>query len=338
VKPVKPESTEAASGSAAALDIVVAEDDDATRIGICKAVKMLGHTCRAAAAGDEAWALIEDRRPDVVISDFEMPGMNGAELCRRTRSTKDDAPYVYFILMTGHHDRGRLLEGMAAGADDYQHKPIDVDELEARLMSAARVVGLHRRAAHQAEELRRDSRRFYAASRTDALTGIGNRLRLHEELEAARARIERYGHRYTIAMCDLDHFKALNDGFGHVAGDDALRQVAKAIGGELRAGDGLFRYGGEELVVLLPEQSLEDGALAMERVRRAVERLAIPMPEPGRVLTVSVGVSELDTRIDATVEDSLARVDAALYCAKRHGRNRVEIFRPTSVADAHAPS
>lgn len=322
------------------LDIVVAEDDAASRVAMCKAVQSLGHACRAAASGEEAWALIQERRPDVVLSDWQMPGVSGAELCRRTRSPREGAPYTYFILVTGFRDRAHLLEGMAAGADDYQRKPVDLDELEARLVTASRVVALHRELAMRTEELQRDSQRFRAASRTDPLTGIGNRLRLEEELEAARARAHRYGHRHAIAMCDLDHFKALNDGFGHLAGDDALRRIAAAIVDQLRTGDTVFRYGGEELVVLLSGQTLEQAVLAMDRIRRAVEGLGIPMPAlgptPAKSLTMSVGVTELDPNPDVAGAESLARADAALYLAKSQGRNRVEAFRVTSSRDEAA--
>jgi diguanylate cyclase (GGDEF)-like protein len=250
--------------------------------------------------------------------------MSGVELCRRTRVADDEAPYVYFILMTGFGDRNHLLEGMEAGADDYQKKPVDLDELEARLVSAARVVALQHRLADRTSALRRDSRRFYVASRTDPLTGAGNRLRLDEDLAAEVARAQRYGHTPTIAMCDLDHFKDFNDRFGHLAGDDALRRVADTIRANLRAGDVLYRYGGEELVVVLPEQSLDDAGKAMERVRAAVEALAIPAGTGAGSLTVSVGLAHLEPGRDTTPSQWLDRADEALYRAKRAGRNRVE--------------
>ena len=207
------------------LEVLVADDDLDTRSALAKAVAELGHTVRVARDGAEAHRMLQERHADVVISDWEMPGMNGAELCRATRVADEEAPYTYFILMTGHADREHLLAGMNAGADDYQRKPIDLDELEARLVSAARVVALHRRLADRTAALRRDSRRFYVASRTDALTTAGNRLALHEEIEALRSRADRYGHRYCLAICDIDFFKQFNDKFGHLAGDEALRRA-----------------------------------------------------------------------------------------------------------------
>lgn len=284
----------------------------------------LGHHCQTATSGADALERIADRPFDVVISDWEMPGMSGAELCERVRAAAgDDAPYTYFILLTGFHDRDHLMTGMEAGADDYQRKPVDVDELEARLVSAARVVDLHRRLTTRAAALRYDSKRFYAASRTDPLTGAGNRLRMNEELAAAIARAKRYGHRFSIAMCDLDFFKAFNDRFGHIAGDEALQRIAETMRATIRTGDTLFRYGGEEFVVLLAELDVDGAARVMDRVRAEVERLALPAGSGESSMTVSIGVAELDLARDRSSIDWIGHADAALYAAKARGRNRV---------------
>jgi two-component system chemotaxis response regulator CheY len=319
------------------LEVLVVDDERSSREGLAKAVRGFGHHCRTAAGGEDALRAIAERHPDVVISDWEMPGMNGAELCRRTRNSdesENDAPYTYFIILSAFSDRAHLLAGMEAGADDYQRKPVDLDELEARLLSAARVVELHRKLASRTKELRHDSTRFYAASRTDALTGVGNRLRLDEEVTAMLSRAARYGHRCSLAICDLDFFKAFNDRYGHVAGDEALKRVAGGMRANLRAADALFRYGGEEFVVLLVEASLEDATFVMDRMRSEVERLAIASPATGGSLTVSVGVAEVDTTVDTVAADWIARADAALYVAKSQGRNRVVAAPSTSGANA----
>lgn len=254
--------------------------------------------------------------------------MSGLELCRRTRVTGNESPYIYFILITGHDDHKHLLGAMEAGADDYQRKPILLEEIEARLVLASRVLALHRRLGEQTERLRRDSQRLYVASHTDALTGVGNRLALEEELDAYRSQRARYGRRASLAVCDVDLFKQYNDRFGHITGDEALRRIAHCIKDELRASDRVFRYGGEEFVVLLPEQGLGEAASAIDRVRQAVERLGIDSPAgaPSRVLTISAGVAELDAG-DTSAEAWIARADEALYRAKALGRNRVELTR-----------
>jgi two-component system, cell cycle response regulator len=316
------------------LEVLVVDDEETSRDVLAMAVRSYGHHCRTAVCGEDALRAIAERHPDVVISDWEMPGMNGAELCRRTRNTEDDSPYTYFIILSAFSDRAHLLAGMEAGADDYQRKPLDLDELEARLLSAARVVELHRRLASRTAELRHDSTRFYAASRTDALTGVGNRLRLDEEVSAMLSRAARYGHRCALAICDLDFFKAFNDRYGHVAGDEALRRVATGMRANLRAADTVFRYGGEEFVVLLVEQSLADATFVMDRMRAEIERLAIASPATGGALTVSVGVAEVDPNRDSVPADWIARADAALYVAKSQGRNRVIATPSLASADA----
>jgi two-component system chemotaxis response regulator CheY len=304
------------------LDVLVVDDEEDSRELISDRVESFGHHCRVASNGHQALRLLGEQRADLVISDWDMPMMDGAELCRSIRSVGDDAPYTYFIIMTAFEDREHLLAGMAAGADDYQRKPVRFDELEARLVTAARVVELHRRLASRTAELHLVSTRNYTASRTDALTGVANRMRLDEELAVLLLRTHRYGHPCSLAICDLDHFKAYNDRFGHVAGDQALRAVADGMRANLRSADALFRYGGEEFVVLLVEQPLAEAERAMDRMRGAIEQLAIPSAADG-VLTLSVGLAELDPKTDHTSEAWLARADVALYEAKATGRNRV---------------
>ena len=315
------------------LEVVVVDDDAGSRELVAEVITRLGHHCRTAVDGVDALRVLGERPADVIVSDWDMPGMSGAELCRRTRSGSDDAPYTYFIIMTAFDDRDHLLAGMAAGADDYQRKPVNVDELEARFVSAGRVVDLHRRLAMRTAELRIESERSYSAARTDALTGVGNRFRLDEELETLISRAQRYGHSCSLAICDLDFFKAFNDHFGHVAGDEALRSVAEGMRASLRSVDALYRYGGEEFVVLLVEQTLEDAQCALERMRGAVERLAIPSPGTGGALTLSVGVAEIDGAKDESAKDWLRRADEALYQAKSAGRNRVVSMSPPAIVE-----
>ena len=309
------------------LSVVVVDDHSDARELVAATVERLGHACRIAVDGLDALRLLQERAADVVISDWDMPGMTGAELCRRVREKEDGASYTYFIMMTAFGDREHLMGGMAAGADDYQQKPARLDELEARLVSAGRVVELHRKLAARNAALRDDSRRLFEASRTDALTGIGNRLHLDEELRTLLSRAKRYGHKCSLAICDIDFFKAYNDANGHVAGDEALKAVANELRENLRNVDSVFRYGGEEFVVVLLEQGLGDAERIMERMRAQVEALAISSPDGG-VVTMSVGVAELDPAQDHSPEIWIERADDALYEAKSKGRNRVMTTRP----------
>ena len=293
------------------LSVVVVDDDAAAAQLLARAVTNAGHECAVAFDGESALELAEEVRANVVISDWVMPHMDGLELCRRLRAVDDR--YVYFMLMTAKHERGGVATAMQAGADDYLEKPIDVDVVEARLVCAQRVLGVHAALRERNQRLRRDSQRFLAMSRMDALTGAPNRRALAEDLVAAREDLARYGTACAVAMCDVDFFKAYNDAHGHIAGDDALRHVVEAVESTIRASDRVYRYGGEEFVVLLHQQDVSRARAAMERVRAAVEHI-------GRV-TISVGVADL--RADDKDEEALARADAALYQAKRGGRNRV---------------
>jgi two-component system chemotaxis response regulator CheY len=305
------------------LKVLLAEDDDVARRVLAGAVCSLGYECREARDGLEAWEMHCREPADVIISDWQMPHMDGLELCRRTRVSREEGTYTYFILMTAFDDMEHFARGMEVGADDYHPKPVDLDELRARLASASRVLGAYRELAEKNAILRRDSQASFRFARIDSLTQVANRFSMDEDLKTLWSRAKRYGHGYSVAICDVDRFKAFNDHLGHVAGDEALRRVAQAIRSELREGDGLYRYGGEEFLVLLPEQPLAEATSAMNRVRGAVEGLAIPAPGGRGVLTISVGVADLDSSRDPTLEDWLRRADAALYRAKSSGRNRV---------------
>jgi two-component system chemotaxis response regulator CheY len=305
------------------LKILIAEDDAVSRTILRRAVEKLGHECLAAADGEEAWGLYEENPDlDVIISDWMMPGVDGLELCRRVRGDNRDG-YTYFIFLTALGDREHLLQGLEAGADDYLSKPLDRDELGMRLTSALRVTDLHRRLAFQNGELEKLNRMLFEQSRQDPLTSLGNRLRLREDLQVLQSRTERYGHNYAVVLCDVDFFKAYNDRYGHIAGDDVLRQVAATISSGLRTGDTAYRYGGEEFLVVLPEQDAEAAVAITDRLRQAVEDLGLPHADggPGGVLTISAGVA-----VSAGAGDTdglLKAADEALYAAKSGGRNRV---------------
>ncbi len=303
--------------------ILIAEDDAVSRTILRRAVEKTGHECLAAADGEEAWGLYKENPDiDVIISDWMMPGVDGLELCRRVRGDNRDG-YTYFIFLTALGDREHLLQGLEAGADDYLSKPLDRDELGMRLTSALRVTELHRRLAVQNEELEQLNRMLFEQSRQDPLTSLGNRLRLREDLQVLQGRADRYGHSYAVVLCDVDFFKAYNDRYGHLAGDDVLRRVAATISSGLRTGDTAYRYGGEEFLVVLPEQDAEAAATITDRLREAVEALGIPHADggPGGVLTISAGVA-VSTGAGDT-DGLLKAADKALYAAKSGGRNRV---------------
>lgn len=308
--------------------ILIAEDDAVSRLVLQKAVEHLGHECLVAADGTQAWEHFRSCPVDVVISDWMMPGLDGPELCSKVREHAG-AAYTYFILLTTLGNKEHFLVGMQAGADDYLIKPLDREDLQARLLAATRVTSLQRELAEKNTELQRLNEALAASARTDPLTQLGNRLRLREDLQALQARVERYDHSYCVALCDLDFFKSYNDRYGHLAGDQALSAVAETIREHCRAGDSAYRYGGEEFLIILPEQSLKSATGGVRRLHRAVEALAIPHVgnEPPGVVTISVGIALLDAGGKKSCDAVLNEADAALYQAKQAGRNQVAVYR-----------
>jgi diguanylate cyclase (GGDEF)-like protein len=312
-----------ASTSSDGLQVIVVEDDPASREILCDVVRGLGHGCRSACDGRDAWKMHQAHRADLIIADWQMPLMDGLELCRKVREEETALPWhTHFILATGRSDR-QFVEGLRGGADEYVTKPVELEELEARIEAAWRVTKVHRELQTRNRALRLDSARNHRAARTDPLTSVFNRLRLEEDLATLEGRGSRYGHRYCAALCDVDEFKAYNDGFGHLAGDEALCRIARTTQKQLRSGDSLYRYGGDEFLIILPEQTLADAKLGVERVRQQIETLGIQHAPtaPSPVLTISAGIAELGA---GPISDWLLRADAALYQAKRLGRNRVK--------------
>ena len=308
--------------------ILVADDDPTSRLIVQTALRNLGHECHTVSDGSQAWDEFQSNPPEVVISDWMMPGLTGLELCRKVR-THSIGRYTYFIMVTSQGGLPEILEGMDAGADDYLVKPLDSDDLQARLVAAARVTSLHRTLALQQGELERLNAELTAIARRDPLTGLGNRRALQEDLELLEARVARYGHRYCMALLDVDHFKSYNDTYGHQAGDEILQTVAGQLREQARGGDAIYRYGGEEFLCIFPEQSLATGTIAVQRMRAGIEHLAIPHEDrPLGVLTISAGLAMLDPNHTQSASDVLKEADEALYRAKQLGRNRVEQATP----------
>lgn len=307
--------------------ILIAEDDTITRRILQRAVENLGHECLISGDGAAAWeAYKKERHVDVIISDRMMPGMDGIELCRLVREMGDDR-YTFFIFITALGEKGDLIEGLRAGADDYLIKPLDHEQLQARLLSASRVTSLHRRLGEQNAQLEKLNDALFATARRDPLTLLGNRLSMREDLDSLYARIQRYKHSCSAMLCDIDFFKRYNDAYGHLAGDEVLKETAGAITASLRKGDSAYRYGGEEFLITLPEQTLDSAYKVAERLRKRVEELKIPHEAltPSGIITISIGLAQIKPGEDKPVEKLLKEADEALYEAKKNGRNRVAI-------------
>ena len=303
--------------------IIVAEDDPVTLKIVCKALNDLGHSTTAVVDGEQAWTSFIDERPDVIISDWQMPNCNGIELCKRVRA--HGGRYTYCIMLTSHNEHAQRLNGMNAGADDYLAKPLLKEELTLRLIAAERITSLHSRLQAQQDELERLNQQLYRDGRRCALTGIANRLQLDEDLAKLHAMTHRHGKPFCLAIFDVDYFKLYNDTCGHVAGDDVLRKVAFALESAARMSDRVYRYGGEEFLAVYVFGEIEGARIAAERMRIAVEELAIP--HPGRpdadIVTLSGGVIAYTGQNKRTVSELIETADKALYEAKQSGKNRI---------------
>jgi diguanylate cyclase (GGDEF)-like protein len=321
------------------MNVLIAEDDPASRHILQRIIGSLGHRVAAAANGREAWEQLQAGEFSFVITDWMMPEWDGLELCRRIRScARPD--YVYIIIQTSRSGQEDLLTGMDAGADDFIVKPVDRRELQVRMRAAERLLRLQRELRDKNDQLELINARLRRLSRLDPLTGLGNRLAFEERITEFHHRALRYGSGYAVILCDADHFKAYNDTEGHLAGDEVLRRISAALTGCLRSSDGAFRYGGEEIVILLPEQGLTEARRIAERLRSAVESLAIVRRDgSGRAVTISCGVAAFSADSQAgDWEAVIEQADQALYRAKAMGRNRVEAFPLSAPAPEAIPA
>lgn len=305
--------------------ILVVEDDPVSRQLLQKTLGGWGHEIITAENGRKAMDIILNENLKFVIADWMMPVMDGLTLCRMIRSSSH-AGYVYFIMLTGKDKKEDIIEGLKAGADDYVVKPFDWSELQVRVRTGERILTLEKELTEKNESLQRLNLKLEELVRLDTLTGVGNRLSFYETIEKIHHRACRYAQSYGIIMCDIDHFKLYNDTYGHLAGDNVLRRVASSIRRSLRMSDDVFRYGGEEIVVILPDQDLESTFIVAEKVRKDVEALSIENRGDGdhAVLTISCGASAFDMeKPENRWEDILDEADKALYKSKSAGRNKV---------------
>ena len=284
-----------------------------------------GYRAEAVSDGAAALRAVEQSPPDLILLDVMMPEVSGIEVAQRVKANRS-LPFIPIIMQTALDSTEAKVEGLEAGADDYITKPIDFPELKARLRSMLRIKRLQEALEERERELLEVNERLRHMSQTDGLTGLDNRRHLNDRLEEMFQHAQRLAEPFSCVMCDLDHFKSVNDSYGHQAGDEVLKQLSAILKDEAREIDRVGRYGGEEFMLLLPGTVLDAAVTFAERVRKRIEGHTFSFPGGSLSRTASFGVSGWPhPKIKAC--DSLVRAaDDALYVAKEMGRNRVVRF------------
>lgn len=299
--------------------ILLVDDEPTQRLIMARLLKRAGYEVETAGNGREALAKLQSGDYQLLITDWEMPEMDGIALCRELRCSQVQG-YVYTILLTARDSTEHVVAGLRAGADDYLTKPVIEAELIARLSTGKRIVTLER-------SLRTANEENHRLSITDPLTGAFNRRHLMEQLPHEIERAERYGRALSVIMCDVDHFKTINDTHGHQVGDEVLRWFREVLQRGVRSSDWLARYGGEEFLIVLPETSVANAVNAANHLR---ERLATSVFRLGTAelrVTASFGVSGWQGMVPqgAKLDALISRCDAGVYASKAAGRNRVTV-------------
>jgi two-component system cell cycle response regulator len=298
--------------------IVIAEDDPISRRLLEVFLTRWGYQVAVATSGTEALELLERAdAPRLAVLDWMMPGLEGVQVCRKIREHKD-RPYAYILLLSARTQKQDLLLGLESGADDYLTKPFDAQELRARLRVGERILQLQDGLMEAGAEL------LFRATH-DSLTGIANRDVILDALRRESSRQLRDGGSFGIVLLDVDHFKSVNDTYGHLCGDVVLQEVVRRVNSTVRAYDTVGRYGGEEFLIVAPSSSGEGVLRLSERIRLAIEEKPIATDAGEISVTVSLGlaVSSESAYLDSKM--MLGTADEALYRAKAEGRNRSEM-------------
>ncbi len=306
------------AGNTEKMRILIAEDDKISRRVLEASLTEWGYEVTSVADGKDALGLLRgENAPRLAVLDWMMPGLEGVEVCAKIRE-RVDHPYVYVLLLSTRSEKQDMLAGLKAGADDYLTKPFDTQELRARLFAGERIIKLQ-------DELiaARDALQFQATH--DALTGLLNRGAILRDVTRELTRARREHVSLGVILVDIDHFKGVNDDYGHLTGDAVLHGVALRMSGLLRAYDSIGRYGGEEFLVLAPSSDAEGAMQFAERLRAGVESTTYETEAGSLRLTLSLGVAISDPEGAPNTQALLQAADAALYRAKARGRNRVAV-------------
>jgi two-component system cell cycle response regulator len=306
-----------ADAAAQDFKVLVADDSPIYRKLVEHTLSEKQYAVLFAKSGCEATDLFTKHQPSLVITDWMMPDLSGIELCEHIRNHSQQT-YTYIIILTGITEKNKLVKGLAAGADDYLTKPFHSDELLARVGVGRRIVELHR-------QLEAKNRMLEELALSDPLTGLPNRRAIEDWATRQLSGAARYGFPFLVVMADLDHFKTVNDTHGHDAGNTVLKKFSEVVKANSRRSDMCGRIGGEEFLFVLTHTNQEGGRVVIERIRAELEATKFDFDGTSLTVTASFGLAGFEGTPAPDFNQLVTRADAALYAAKRAGRNRIEI-------------
>ena len=313
-----PRGDDPTAGIRVQLKILIIDDSPVARKLAEFALCHRGYDLIFAKTGREAIELFRDHKPLLVLMNWTLPDTTGEELCRYIRSMSEDA-HTYIIVLTARTDKNCLVRALSAGADDYLTKPFHTDELVARVGAGFRLAELCRRIARQnalLEEL----------ALTDALTALPNRRAIENWAQNQLGNAVRHGFPFWVVLADLDHFKHVNDAFGHDAGDAVLKHFSKILKSQLRKGDMCGRSGGEEFLIIMTYLNRDGVYKAIDRIRLELQMSPLQLRDSTVAVTASFGIAGFEQNdMPPALKTLHSLADSALYSAKKAGRNRIEI-------------
>jgi diguanylate cyclase (GGDEF)-like protein len=304
--------------------ILIVDDSATIRTGLAAAVRVMKFEPLVAESGEQALEIFAAEQPSLVLLDVNMPGIDGYETARRIRAARPE-DWVPIIFLSANEYDQNLERAIECGGDDYLVKPVSTVVLSAKIRALQRLDHMRRKLQDVSNELSAANQRLEAIAQQDGLTGIANRRAFDFLVERHFVEAVRRGEPFSVVLCDVDHFKAYNDHYGHIAGDECLKQVAAALARSCkRAIDVAARYGGEEFALLLPDTPGAGALIVAERARQLVAALGIAHEHSptAQVVTFSSGIATYSPDRDKASRDLVARADEALYRAKDLGRNR----------------
>lgn len=299
------------------MSFLIVEDEAVSRLILQRILQNQGYEVLVARDGQEGWEIFQREKKNIylLVIDWMMPVMNGLELCEKIRKV-ETSHYVYIIFLSAKREKKDIVKGLKAGADDYLTKPFDEDELLSRISVGLKIIKLE-------QALKEANQKLYILATLDGLTKILNRRELLNRLKEELSRASRKRTPFYLFMLDIDHFKKVNDRYGHDAGDKVLIEIANRIKSRLRSYDVVGRYGGEEFLIGISKADKEIVKEIAERLRRCICEKPFNINDKSLTVSISIGLAKIEPSRDVDLEAAIRKADAALYKAKQQGRNRV---------------